>query len=223
VVATQQICRFSSFGQDDVTYLSAALQTQHKKGRTNMSLKKATMAALLAASGLVVSSASMAQGNPADAGFYIGGHFGQSDIKELDETDTSFKIIGGYQFNRNIAAEIGYIDFGSVSISGPGGTATFKSKAFELVGVASLPVANNFSIYGKFGFYRADSDVNFNIPALGGTGAASESNTDVTYGVGVRYDFSRNLGVRGEWQRYGDVGDGATDVDVLSVGVIWKF
>ena len=188
-------------------------------------LKKTTIAALLAAAGLAVSQGAFAQarGAAADTGWYIGGHFGQSDVKELDETDTSWKILGGYQINRNFAVELGYVDLGSVTISGPGGTATFESNAFELVGVGSFPLANAFSLYGKFGFYRADSDLNFNIPALGGRGAASEKNTDITFGVGARYDLSRNVGLRAEWQRYSDVGDGATDVDVMSIGVIYRF
>ena len=42
-----------------------------------MSLKKTSIAALLAASGLVASSAVMAQG--ADQGFYIGATIGQSE------------------------------------------------------------------------------------------------------------------------------------------------
>jgi OOP family OmpA-OmpF porin len=185
-----------------------------------MCIKKRTIAVLMAVSGAMASSASFAQAT--DTGFYIGGHFGQSDVKELDETDSSWKFIGGYQFNQNFALELGYTDLGSVTISGPGGNATFESTAFELLGVASLPVADRFSVYGKFGFYQADSDLNFNLVGFG-SGSASESNTDITFGVGLRYDFTRNLGVRAEWQRYGDVGDGATDVDVMSIGVLWKF
>jgi OmpA-OmpF porin, OOP family len=184
-------------------------------------MKKAYVAAAFAAIGMAVSSASMAQQKPESA-WYLGGHFGQSDIEELDETDTAWKIIGGYQINRNFAAEFGYIDLGKVTISGPGGSATFKSTAWELVGVGSIPVANNFSVYGKFGFYRADSDLDFNVVFFG-SGSESETNTDVTFAFGGRFDVTRNLALRGEWQRYSDVGDGATDVDVLSVGVIWKF
>jgi OmpA-OmpF porin, OOP family len=188
-----------------------------------MLIKKATVAAVLAAAGMAASSASMAQQKPEDAGFYIGGHFGQSDVKELDETDTSWKILGGYQINRNFAVELGYIDFGKITLSGPGGTATFESTAFELMAVAGVPVADRFSIYGKFGFYRADSELNFNIPALGGAFSGSETNNDITFGVGARFDVTRNLGIRAEWQRYSDVGDGATDIDVMSVGVIYRF
>jgi opacity protein-like surface antigen len=49
-----------------------------------------------------------------------------------------------------------------------------------------------------------------------------DSETGITFGLGLRYDFTRNLGVRAEWQRYQEVGDDL-DVDVMSVGVIWKF
>jgi hypothetical protein len=39
----------------------------------------------------------------------------------------------------------------------------------------------------------------------------------------VRYDFTKHIGVRGEWQRYHDMGGGnvvKTDVDVLSTRTI---
>ena len=68
-----------------------------------MSLKKTTIAALLAASGLVVSSASMAQGKPADTGFYAGATIGQSDFSSADcsgvtcdTKDTAFRILAGF-------------------------------------------------------------------------------------------------------------------------------
>jgi hypothetical protein len=44
--------------------------------------------------------------------------------------------------------------------------------------------------------------------------------------VGLQYDFTRAVGVRGEWQRYNKMGGGAvpeTDVDVLNVGVVYRF
>jgi opacity protein-like surface antigen len=54
----------------------------------------------------------------------------------------------------------------------------------------------------------------------------SESNTDLTYGIGVRWDFSKNLGLRAEYQVYTNLGGGAiveSDAEVISLGVIWKF
>jgi len=197
-----------------------------------MSLKKTTIAALLAASGLAISSASMAQGKPADTGWYAGVSLGQSSASDgcngvsgagvsCEDTDTAFKIFGGYKVNRNFGVELGYTDLGKVSASGGGVTASIETTALELVGVGSYPINNQFSIYGKLGFYRAATKLKSNVGV-----SADENNTDLTYGLGVQYNFTGNLGVRGEWQRYssvggGDIGD--SDVDVLSVGLVYKF
>ena len=116
--------------------------------------------------------------------------------------------------------ELGYTDLGEVSASGPGGSASIESSAFEVVAVGMMPIADKFSIYGKLGMYRGETD------ASGPGGSISESTTDLTFGIGARYDFTRNLGVRAEWQKYSDVGGGdigEADIDVISVGVIWKF
>jgi opacity protein-like surface antigen len=84
-----------------------------------------------------------------------------------------------------------------------------------------LPVANNFSVYGKLGLYRGDTEESTNFGF-----SADETNTDLTFGFGVRYDFGERFAVRGEWQRYQDVGGGdigESDVDVISVGFLVRF
>jgi len=54
----------------------------------------------------------------------------------------------------------------------------------------------------------------------------SEDNTGIVYGAGVEYALSRELGLRGEWQRYNNVGGGSlgfnTDIDVISAAVVWR-
>jgi OmpA-OmpF porin, OOP family len=158
---------------------------------------------------LTVPAAAMAQKGSASP-WYIGLHFGQSDIDVVNDSDTAFRILGGYQINKTFAAELAYTDFGSVSV---GGT-SIKGNAIELVGVASFPVADRFSVYGKFGFSRGEFK----------GGGASDDSIEPTYGIGARWDFMPNLGARIEWQQYPDVGgsDGS-DVDVLSVGIVYKF
>jgi OOP family OmpA-OmpF porin len=163
-----------------------------------------------------------------DTGFYVGLSFGQSSVdldctgaSSCDDTDTAMKFIGGYRFNRNLGVEIGYTDLGEATITDPSSTATFESSVMELVGVGTWPIADKFSILGKIGMYRGDVDASD--PALG---SVSESNTGLTFGVGVQWDFTKNLGLRAEWQRYADVGGdnvGESDVDVMSIGVIFTF
>jgi OOP family OmpA-OmpF porin len=196
-----------------------------------MSKAKVGLATLGLASAMAFTGPALAQ----DTGFYAGLHIGQSkakdaceDLTSCDDKDTAWKILGGYQFNRHLAVEIGYTDLGEVSATDLGATVSIESTAFEVVAVGIFPVANQFSVYGKLGMYRGDTDTSVSDP--GGSASGSESNTDLTFGIGVRYDFTRNLGVRAEWQKYSDVSandlDGGTveaDVDVISVGVIWRF
>jgi OOP family OmpA-OmpF porin len=188
---------------------------------------KKGFAVLSAASAMLVAAPAFAQ----DQGWYVGLHFGQAQAKDAcddlsgagvscDDKDTAFRILGGYQLNKNFAVELGYNDFGEVSASGPLGSASIEAKAWELVAVGSLPFTPNLSGYLKAGLYRGETDAT--APGL----SESETNTDLTYGIGVRWDFTKNLGVRAEYQIYKDVGGGdigESDVNVMSVGVIWKF
>ena len=174
----------------------------------------AAIASFSAAAGFAGSAAAQSLSS-----VYIGGTVGQAEFKDgcqglagCDKKDTAWRILGGYQFNRYFAAELGYHDLGKAS-SAAGGT---KGTAWELVGVGSYPIANQFSVYGKLGAYRGELKA----------ANAKETNTDLTYGVGLQYDFTKAVGVRGEWQRYSKMGGGAvveTDVDVLSVGVVYRF
>jgi OOP family OmpA-OmpF porin len=113
-----------------------------------------------------------------DRGWYVGGSIGQSDVDvdclgSCDTKDTAWKIFGGYQVNRNFALEIGYTDLGEISDNVPGVfSETAESSAWELVGVGSLPVANNFSLHGKIGVYRAESESRFTL--FGTPGSAKE-------------------------------------------------
>ncbi len=187
--------------------------------------KKVLLAAMLGATVMAVPAVSMAQAR-GETGWYAGITLGQSEVKSVDcagfscdTKDTAFRVLGGYQINRNFAAELGYHDLGKVKVSAPGVSFDIKSNAWELVGVGAYPLANQFSVYGKLGFYRGEVKV---------SGGGKDTNTDLTYGIGGQYDLSREVGIRAEWQRYGKIGGdsstgGTSDVDVLSIGAIWRF
>ena len=51
------------------------------------------------------------------------------------------------------------------------------------------------------------------------SGGGTDHNTDPTYGLGLRYNFTRQFGLRGEWERFRASGSsfGKSDVDVYSV------
>jgi len=191
------------------------------------------MAALLGAAVMAAPAVSMAQAR-GDTGWYLGASVGQSKARHVncagfDSCDTkaaAFGILGGYQINRNFAAELGYHDFGRVTFSAPGVSGNIKASAAELVGLAAYPVASQFSLYGKLGAYRAEAKLSASLAGLG-SGSLKDRTTDLTFGFGARYDVTREAGVRAEWQRYKNVGGddtgGKYDIDVISIGLIWRF
>ena len=142
-------------------------------------------------------------------GFYVGANIGQSKLKDgcsgCDDKDTAWRFLGGYQLNSNFAAELGYTNLGEFGAT--------KVNARELVGVGLFPLGNQFGIYGKLGGHHSEVK-----------GGGSESGNGLTYGAGLQYDLSPNLGLRGEWQRYDKLA-GISDLktDVLSVGAVWRF
>jgi OOP family OmpA-OmpF porin len=160
-----------------------------------------------------------------DQGFYAGVNFGQSKLDvcvpgltTCDDKDTALSIFGGYQFNRNFGLEIAYTDLGQASISGPGGAVKFEATGFEFSAVGTLPINQQFSIYGKLGFFMWDAEAKGNLVGLPFSG--SDDGTDLTYAIGVRWSFAKNLALQAQWQRY-DVSD--SDVDVIGVGLLFRF
>lgn len=162
---------------------------------------------------------------------YIGGSIGQSKYNvdcpsplSCDDKDTAFRLFGGYEFNRNIAAEIGYADMGKAKLTGPGGSDELAATAFDLSAILKWPFAGGFNVFGRLGVYAGKLE-------LSGVDTGSKNSTNLTYGLGGGYDFNKNLGLRAEWQRYskmklrndatGVEDDG--DVDALSIGVLWRF
>jgi OOP family OmpA-OmpF porin len=177
--------------------------------------------------------AQMLSRDSALAGPYIGAAAGQAKARDAcsgvvagtncDEKDTSWRLFGGYQLNRNFAAELAYTDLGSSKADSPGGSATFDASAWELSGIGSIPITGGLSAYGKLGAYYGKVEGK-------GTGAflgsGSDTNTGLTFGAGAQYDFTKNLGLRAEWQRYKDMGGdttGKSDIDNMMVGVLFRF
>ena len=199
------------------------------------SMLKASLLVLGVAVGLAGVPAARAQsalGGP-DAAWYAGGAVGQSSnalckqpfgVGVCDDSDTAYRIFAGYQVNRYLALEFGYHQLGDTTLSSAGLTQTVESKAFDLVAVGNLPVAQRFGVYGKLGLYRASLDFSSNLP---GVANQSFDNTGLTYGVGVQYDVTPRLGLRAEWQQFANMGGGIfisnSNIDLTSIGAIWRF
>lgn len=187
-----------------------------------MSLKKTTLAALMAAAGLAASQTTLAQATR-DMGWYAGASIGQMESQEscpsgfsCDLKDTAWKFFGGYRINRNFAAEAFWGEWGEISVSLGGATATVEARTIGVAGLGILPLGQQFELFGKLGIG------NTKLKATGSglaTGLSdSDSGSDVLFGFGAAYNFTRNLGVRAEWERLND-----SELDIMSIGLQYRF
>jgi len=163
-------------------------------------MTKKWLVSLLGAASMAVSVGALAQSTaPVIPGIYAGLEVGRSDVAEED--DIGFKIFGGYQFHRNIAAEVGYgMLFDKSDV---------EATALEFVAVGLFPLANQFSIIGKLGLANIEFD----------TPDGSNDKTELTYGLGAQFDINRNLAARALWQRY----DSDEELDWFTIGIMYRF
>lgn len=137
-----------------------------------------------------------------------------------------FKL--GYRYSRYLSVES---ELAETRVADPfGGVATlrpaFRSTGFGLDTVATLP-AWGFSFYGRMGAWHGER-AGFASPSTALLGDGVPRGTRWRYGLGMRYDFTRSLGVRAELERYSSAGLGSPlagegEADQLSIGLSWRF
>jgi len=177
----------------------------------------------LAALALMAATAAQADTQP---GFYAGAGIGTTKIGDsafdgtgIDESDTGFKIFGGYTFNENWAAEVSYFDFGEASVSAGNSSASVGITGLSASAVGRLPVNDMFAVYGKLGFASYDVDLDFNnVPGFG-SGHLSDSDSDLIYGVGGALSFGGNFEARLEYEALNVDGDAS----MISVSGLFRF
>jgi OmpA-OmpF porin, OOP family len=207
---------------------------------------------LLLASALLLANAAQAQ-STFPKGWYGGVSVGQSQVNidsnvlpitnagatslSTNDTDTAYKIFGGYRFLRNLAVEAGYMDFGKFSATrtenffgGNSVRADIKSSGFfgEVVGI--LPTSDRFDLFAKLGFIATSTKTNVSSTGfiiLTGPTSASKSEVNLLAGIGAEYRFTNQLGLRVEYEQAFDVGDANTtgegDIGVFSLGLTYRF
>lgn len=187
-----------------------------------------------------------------DAGWYVGGNIGQSRAKiddpritssllsdgftttsiTDDNRDTGYKLFGGYQFNPNFALEGGYYDLGRFGFSAntsPAGTlnGNIRVRGLNLDAVGILPFTEKLSAFGRVGLNYADARDSFSGSGLVDVTNPDPSKRGLNYklGVGLQYAFTESLAMRLEAERYriDDAVGNKGDVDLVSVGLVYRF
>jgi OOP family OmpA-OmpF porin len=212
-----------------------------------------------AAVALALAAAGPAQ---AAAGWYAGIGFGTTSLDDLDsasggdlqgaledegftatidgfstdDSDTGWRVFGGFRFNDYVAIEGFWTDLGSFDTSfsgsvddggegGPvslGGSVGVEAQGYGLFGVLSYPVGAGFSVLGKAGGIHWDADVPVAI-VIDGAGASTsfgDDGTDFAWGGGLRYQVTDHIAVDAQYESFDVFG---TDIEMLSGNFTWMF
>ncbi len=183
---------------------------------------------------VLLSAPVFAQQNTA---YYIGASVGQSKttidtapyaaigaiVTKSDDKNSAFRIFGGYQFTNYLGIEASYVDLGAFGVSGTIGAAGFSAtgdvNGASLTGIGTLPLGQNISLLGNAGVFFSKVKATAYVGTV--PGSAKDGDTDVTAGVGLKYDLSKNVAARFDATYYG-LGENG-DAKLYSLGLQYKF
>lgn len=163
--------------------------------------------------------------------FYVGLDAGKAEAKKYcnnigncDSSDASLRGEIGYQFNANVATELGFTSFGTI-FNGQDNNVNAKQEAsaWTISVLGAFPVVENFSLFGRLGMARYNLTNSGTVQGV----AVEDTNTIKPYfGVGGNFDFTEKWTARAEYQIYTNISgvDGTKDnVNAWYVGGLYKF
>ncbi len=154
-----------------------------------------------------------------------------------DDTTSVLGVAIGYDFSSRWALEGGYTINGKgsarrISTAGTVGSlgADVEGTAFYLAGIGKLRLDNKAYLFGKLGVARTTTEANlsstgFAIPA-GVPINRKRTESNLLWGLGAGYDFTRKIGLRLDYTRTENVGDASTgegSVNAFTVAVKFRF
>jgi len=196
-----------------------------------MKLKTTVMLGALACGAMA--TAAYAQEQQEVRGFYLGAGAGQFNagiddvndvddaINKWDESDTAYKIFGGYRLNRYLGFELDYINLGKPSgevVSGFNVDTEVDGWAPYVVG--TLPLGPYFELYGRAGYYFYDANMGVT-NTLDNRVTFKEDSEDFVYGGGIGANIGEKFNLRAEYERL-DL-KGLDDADALWLTAAWRF
>jgi len=159
----------------------------------------------------------------------LGASVNSSNISR-DDHDTAYKVFGGYQFDRYLGLELGYFKLGSFGFkSATNATSTLTGQVrvqgvnLDLVG--TIPLSESWALLGRVGaqMARTRSDFSSTGPLVVTNTSPSERNTSYKAGLGVQYEMTPGVLLRGEGERYrvSDATGFRNNVDVMSLSLVF--
>ena len=149
-------------------------------------------------------------------------------IGSVDSSGLAGRFYVGYDFNKYFAIEGGMTLLPRVKfhdVIAPAGVSdiNFRQSAFDLLAKATLPLPNNFGIYGKAGIASVfrngfEGSRDGQVTDLSG----NYNNTVPVVGVGANYGFNDHVLADVSLMHYCGTGD-LQPTDFIGVGVVYRF
>ncbi len=156
------------------------------------------------------------------------------DSVSADDSDSGWKLYGGFQFNDYFALEAFYADlsFFDISVSGTAddgsGPVAYSAdtgldpRGFGVYGALMVPIGAGFSVVGKAGGIHWNADIPLSISGGGSLADTSvgDDGTDFAWGGGLRYHVTDHVAVEVQYESF-DILE--TDIELISGGVLVGF
>ena len=156
-------------------------------------------------------------------GSYVKLAAGQSEYKigSASENKTATSIAYGFSVDKNFGVEVGYVNFGKMDGATQDTYVSIKNQSFYLAGVGTLALTDAFSIYGKLGATSNRFEAGIDSPSLSGT--VRETKTRPLLGVGLAYNFTKDIAATLEYQQFGKALLENVKLSTLTLGVKYGF
>ena len=157
----------------------------------------------------------------ADTKLYVGFKFGSVNYGYNNVSNNSqagYGLLGGYTINDNFSVEAEFNRLGGFD----SGTGNITGRSFGFSGVGSLPLSQEFSLFGKLGIANNTLD---DKAKPGYSGNYTYNYTGMTIGFGGQFNVGRDAGIRLGFDSYPvqDSYGTTSSASLLYVGGILKF
>ena len=155
---------------------------------------------------------------------------------DADHEAGAWGVVAGYRIFRYAAVELTYLDLGSLErterlvLGFPPITSSVEIRnelatsgpAASALGI--LPISDYWEVYARAGVLFADMEATSSI--MGSSSSITFGSDSLLWGAGTQFNWGAHWSVRLDFQRFENVGEdngaGEADIDLLSLGVMFR-
>jgi hypothetical protein len=143
---------------------------------------------------------------------YVGASFGNARYDKANDSSAAYTLFGGYHLNEVLALDLSYADLGKAEK----GSTKAEASAFSLGVLGKLPVKTDLTLFGRLGLSSWSLD-------WWSPNPLSDSDIDVSYGIGADYDITSGSAMRFGLDYYSLNGAKLDEnITMFSIGFIFR-